>query len=86
MTIQIKVIEQYFHVVLFIILYRVVLALKSGDEMLMRHYALSFGTVYYGGSNYNFESVDVAQVCDCSIKAHEQGYLLGLLLSGSTIS
>jgi len=31
-TIQIKAIEQYFHVVLFIMLYKVVLTLKSVDE------------------------------------------------------
>ena len=34
MTIQMKAIEQYFHVVLFIILYKVVLILKSVDETL----------------------------------------------------
>jgi len=34
-TIQMKAIEQYFHVVLFIMLYKVVLALKSGDEILV---------------------------------------------------
>ena len=32
MTIQIKAIEQYFHVVLFIMLYKVVLTFKSVDE------------------------------------------------------
>ena len=31
-TIQIKAIEQYFHVVLFIMLYKVVLTVKSVDE------------------------------------------------------
>ncbi len=31
MTIQIKAIEQYFHVILFIVLYKVVLTLKSVD-------------------------------------------------------
>ena len=35
MTIQLKAIEQYFHVVLFIILYKVVLTFKSVDEMLV---------------------------------------------------
>jgi len=34
-TIQMKAIEQYFHVVLFIMLYKVVLALKSVDETLV---------------------------------------------------
>ena len=35
MTIQMKAIEQYFHVVLFIMLYKVVLTLKSVDETLV---------------------------------------------------
>ena len=35
MTIQIKDIEQYFHVVLFIMLYKVVLTFKSVDETLV---------------------------------------------------
>ena len=34
-TIQIKATEQYFHVVLFIMLYKVVLAFKSVDETLV---------------------------------------------------
>ena len=34
-TIQIKAIEQYFHVVLFIMPYKVVLTLKSADETLV---------------------------------------------------
>ena len=34
-TIQMKAIEQYFHVVLFIMLYKVVLTFKSGDETLV---------------------------------------------------
>ena len=34
-TIQMKAIEQYFHVVLFIMLYKVVLTLKSVDETLV---------------------------------------------------
>ena len=34
-TIQMKAIEQYFHVVLFIILYKVVLTFKSVDETLV---------------------------------------------------
>ena len=32
MTIQMKAIEQYFHVVLFIMLYKVVLTFRSVDE------------------------------------------------------
>ena len=35
MTIQMKAIEQYFHVVLFIVLYKVVLPFKSVDETLV---------------------------------------------------
>jgi len=34
-TIQMKAIEQYFHVVLFIMLHKVVLAFKSVDETLV---------------------------------------------------
>ena len=34
MTIQMKAIEQYLHVVLFIMLYKVVLTFKSVDETL----------------------------------------------------
>ena len=57
-----KAIEQYFHVVLFIILYKVVLTFKSVDETLVcdlsneSYWAvLSCGAVYYtvqGGSNF----------------------------------
>ena len=53
MTIQVKSIEQYFHVVLFIMLYKVVLTFTSVDETLVcdhsneSYYAvLSCGTVY----------------------------------------
>ena len=34
-TIQIKAIEQYFHVILFTVLYKVVLTFKSVDEFLV---------------------------------------------------
>ena len=34
-TIQMKAIEQYFHVVLFIMLYKVVLTFRSMDETLV---------------------------------------------------
>ena len=34
-TIQMKAIEQYFHVVLFVMLYKVVLTFKSVDETLV---------------------------------------------------
>ena len=39
MTIQMKAIEQYFHVVLFILLYKVVLTFKSVDETLVRDHS-----------------------------------------------
>ena len=58
-----KAIEQYFPVVLFIMLYKVVLTFQSGGEILEcdhsneSHWAvLSRGTVYYavqGGSNFS---------------------------------
>jgi len=51
---HIKAIEQYFHVVLFIMLYKVVLTFKSVDETLVCDHSnesywavLSRGTVYY---------------------------------------
>ena len=60
-TIQMKAIEQYFHVVLFIMLYKVVLNFKSVDETLVCDYlnesywaVLSSGTIHcalQGGSN-----------------------------------
>jgi len=49
-----KAIEQYFHVVLFTTLYKVVLTFKSADETLVCDHSnesywavLSCGTVYY---------------------------------------
>ena len=61
-TIQMKAIEQCFHVVLFIMLYKVVLTFKSVDETLVCDHSnesywavLSCGAVYYavqGGSNF----------------------------------
>ena len=61
-SIQMKAIGQYFHVVLFIMLYKVVLTFKSVDETLVCDHSnesyravLSCGTVYYavqGGSNF----------------------------------
>ena len=46
-----KAIEQYFHVVLFIMLYKVVLTFKSVDETLVCDHSneslLSCGAVYY---------------------------------------
>ena len=61
-TIQMKATEQYFPVVLFIMLYKVVLTFESVDEILWCDHSnesywavLSCGTVYYavqGGSNF----------------------------------
>ena len=62
MTIQVKAIEQYFHVVLFIMLYRVGLTSESVDKNTVRGHSnesywavLSCSTVYYavqGGFNF----------------------------------
>ena len=61
-TIQMKATEQYFPVLLFIMLYKVGLTFESEDEILKCDHsnesywaALSCGTVYYavqGGSNF----------------------------------
>jgi len=61
-TIQMKAIEQYFLVVLFIMLYKVLPTFKTMDEILKCVYSndsywvvLSCGAVYYavqGGSNF----------------------------------
>ena len=60
-TIQMKATEQYFPVVLFIMLYKVVLTFEFVDEILKCDYSnesywavLSSGAVYYaqGGSNF----------------------------------
>jgi len=61
-TIQVKATEQYFPVVLFIILYKVVLTFESVDEILKCDHSnesyravLSCGAVYYAiqdGSNF----------------------------------
>ena len=63
-----KATEQYFPVVLFIMLYKVVLTFESVDEILKCDHSnesywavLSCGTVYYalqGGSNFKFASAD----------------------------
>ena len=61
-TIQLKNTEEYFPVILFIMLYKVVLTFESADEILKCDHSnesywaiLSCGTVYYavqGGSNF----------------------------------
>jgi len=61
-TIQMKADEQYFPVVLFIMLYKVVLTFESVDEILRCDHAndnsravLSSGAVYYAAQGgYNF--------------------------------
>ena len=62
MTFQMKATEQYFPVVLFIMLYKAVLTFESVDEILTCDHSnesywavLSWGAVYYvllGGSNF----------------------------------
>ena len=61
-TTEMKATEQYFPVVLFIVLYKVVLTFESVDEILWYDHSnesywavMSCGTVYYavqGGSNF----------------------------------
>ena len=77
-TIQMKAIEKYFHVVLFIMLYKVVLTFKSVDETLVCDHSIesywkliSCGSVYYavqGGSNV-LKSLDEILVCDHAVRA-----------------
>ena len=62
-TTEMKATEQYFPVVLFIMLYKVVLTFESVDEILWYDHSnesywavISCGTVYYavqGGSNFS---------------------------------
>ena len=68
MTIRLKAIEQYFHVVLFIMLCQVALTLKSVDETKVCDHSnesyravLSCCTVYY-----SLKSVDETLLCDQS--------------------
>ena len=78
MTIQVKTTEQYFLVVLFIMLHKVILSFDSVDEILKCDYSnesssavLSCGVVYYavrGGSN--FESADEILKCDHSSESY----------------
>ena len=61
-TTEMKATEQYFPVVLFIVLYKVVLTFESVDEILWYDHSnesywavISCGTIYYavqGGSNF----------------------------------
>ena len=73
-----KAIEQYCHVVLFILLYKEILASTSMDKTLVCDHSneiywvvLSCGTVYYtvqGDSNFNV--VDKTLVCDHSNESY----------------
>ena len=71
MTIQMKAIEQYLHVVLFIMLDMVVLTFKSVDETLVCDYSnesystvLSFKTVYYNRQGWSqFKSFNYTLAC-----------------------
>jgi len=74
-TTQMKAIEQYFHVVLFIMLYKVALTFKSVDETLVCDYSnesyqavLSGVTVYYAvqGGSKSLNSVHETLACDHS--------------------
>ena len=69
-----KATEQYFPVVLFIMLYKVILTFESVDEILKCDHSnesycavLSCGTVYYAVQvDLTFESVDENLKCDHS--------------------
>ena len=55
MTVQVKAPEKNFHVVLFILLYKMVLTFESTDESNSLNIVLPCGTVYYAvqsGSNF----------------------------------
>ena len=78
-TIQMKAIEQYFLVVLFIMLYKVVLTFDSLDEILKCDHSnesnlavLSCGSVYYTVqvTCSSIESVDEIYKCDHSNESY----------------
>ena len=72
-----KAIEQYFHVLLFIVLFKVVLNFKSVDETLVYdHWNVSYWyeqyfhmVLYY--AVLTLESVDKTLVCDHSNKGYQ---------------
>ena len=70
MTIQIKVAEQYFPLVLFIMLYKVVLTFDSMHKILSVNIQISYRAVLSCGAFYavqgglTFESVHNIQKCD----------------------
>jgi len=86
-----KAIEQYFHVIPFIMLYKVVLTFKSVYKTLLCDYSnenysavLFCGTVYYavhGGST--FKSVSKSLVCDHSNESYRVEVLSGTSTSTS---
>ena len=86
MTIQLKAIEQYFHVVLFIMLYKVVLTFTFVDETPVRDHlnesywaVLSCDTMLYKVV-LTFKSVDEIPLCDHSNKAIEQYFHMVLFI------
>ena len=88
-TIQVKATEQYFPVVLFIMLCKVVLTFESVDEILWCDHSnesywavLSCGTVYYavrGGSNFLSLWME-SYVVIIQMKATEQHFPLVLFI------
>ena len=78
MTIQVKATKQYFSLVLFIMLYKVVLTFECLDEILKCDHSnesywalLSCGFVYYAvQGGVNFESLDEILKCDHSNESY----------------
>ena len=74
-----KATEQYFPVVLFIMLHNVVPTFESVDEMVTSNHSsesylavLSLGAVYHGAQDdSNFESVDEILKCDHSNESYQ---------------
>jgi len=87
MTIQIKAVEKYFHVVLFIMLYKVTLTFKSVNETLAcDHSNKSYWTVYFHVVQFimlykvvlTFKSVDETLLL-CDHLSESEQYSLGAL-------
>ena len=85
MAIQMKATEQYFPVVLFIILYKVVLTFESLDEILWCDHSnegywvvLSWSTVKNAVPG-SFESVDEILRCDHSNETSSEALLQGTI-------
>ena len=91
-----KAIEQYFHVVLFTMLYKVIPLFKSAKEALVCHHSnesyWACGTIYYdvqGGSNLNpYKSVDnmLEQNGVPIQKVQSKGLFFILFLDGALMS